>query len=794
MMSITENNNVSQEIFKDNAWKLFERNFNPLPIVEKQKYPIIKEWQNYGINRLNEETLDLWEEKYPRCNIGIATGKASGIIAVDFDGLEETEFSKLIPRSIVERKGKKGWVRFFKFSGEENRKFRNLNIEIFSTSTQVLIPPSIHPDTLKPYQWTSLKTIYDIDRSDLNPLPKAIINLLSKGDTEEKTQKESNTGEARKHSEGRNNAIYDLVSKLVNDNVSRELIMEQVIEYDEKYHNPAWMTDKTESMHRGDFDKAKTFVEKMIDSAAKKDGNYLEGRMVLNIENFKPKEIEPETISEEEETDGSEIMKQNFPQIPYFMEEIVKMLQGSVHVKIDKFNLAPILALTATVMSNKVKLKGMAPNLYAIIVTGSGNGKDAYLKFPQKTLGRLKARKYIGFSEYRSDKAMQKPLTRQQERIDTLDEVSSLFKSMNSKNATHLSAIGERLSSIWSSSTTFWGGLTNSEDTTGMCFNPCINIISATTPEAFSRTFALDNLDQGIGGRFMYFYEPNQGILIEEPGQFAISDDVKNPYIESWFKFWESTEVVKKVERLDEISGVMNEGGDKKDNDKTMKELKETEFETTINKSAISLEIEKDAWELLKKFKRYWFYNKANKPASLQPVINRLYETAIKASICHYSWRVFDIALKLAEKGALSLEVISPNSIIAKNPISLDDAKWGKAVAKACLYNAAQLFDENIFESKLHRDGSKIMKSLNNRGGKLTWYQLCFNLRRKKQPFEIKKSLEHLVKMSEVFVLQKIAGPGKKGFVVLTKNHVAKFKDKYNEKHYIACSVKDLNQ
>ena len=114
--------------------------------------------------------------------------------------------------------------------------------------------------------------------------------------------------------------------------------MKQVIEYDEKYHNPAWMTDKTESMHRGDFDKAKTFVEK--------------------IENFKPKEIEPEEINEEidlEEKDESEIRRQEFPEVPKFMKPALDMLKGSVHVKIDRFNLAPILALTSTLISNKIK-------------------------------------------------------------------------------------------------------------------------------------------------------------------------------------------------------------------------------------------------------------------------------------------------------------------------------------------------------------------------------------------------------------------------------------------------------
>jgi len=796
-MSITEHDGVSQEIFKDNAWRLFERNFNPLPIVEKQKYPIIKEWQTYGLNKLNEETLDIWEEKYPRCNIGIATGKASGIIAVDFDGLEETEFSELIPKSIVERKGKKGWVRFFKFNGEENRKFRNLNIEIFSTSTQVLIPPSIHPDTLEPYQWTSLKTIYDIDKSDLNPLPKAIIDLLNKGDAKQKTKKDNQVGEARKHSGGRNNAIYDLVSKLVNDNTSRESIMEQVIEYDEKYHNPAWMTDKTETMHRGDLDKAKTYIEKMIDSAAKKDGGYLEGKMVLNVDNFKPKEIKSKPINDEinlEEKDESEIRKQEFPKVPKFMKPVLEMLKGSVHVKIDKFNLAPILALTSTLISNKIKFKGVAPNLYAILVTSSGNGKDAYLKFPQKTLGRLKARKYIGFNEYRSDKAMQKPLTKQQERIDTLDEVSSLFKSMNSRSSNHLSSIGERLSSIWSNSTSFWGGLTNSEDTIGVCFNPCISIISATTPEAFSRTFALDNLDQGIGGRFMYFYEPKQGVLVEDLGDYVVNENSKEPYVEGWYKFWERVQVKKTTERLDELSGVISSEEPKKDNNKSITELSKTDFKTTIKKDALEVNITDEALEVLTKFRRYWFYNKADKPMSLQPVINRLYETAIKASLCHYSWRAFYLGLKLAKTSGVSEEAVTPNRIIEKYPMSLEDVKWGKAVAKACLSNAAELFDENIFESKMHRDGSKIKKSLTNKDGKLSWYQLCFNLRRTKEPHEIKKTLAHLVKMNEVYILERVKGAGRKGFIILTKKHVESNREKYMNEDYKRGDVDSLSQ
>ncbi|MEG2727434.1 MAG: bifunctional DNA primase/polymerase, partial [Bacilli bacterium] len=55
-----------------------------IPCIPKGKRPIEQGWQNS--KPTTKEDYDRWDKKYPNMNIGMLTGKASSIIAIDVDG------------------------------------------------------------------------------------------------------------------------------------------------------------------------------------------------------------------------------------------------------------------------------------------------------------------------------------------------------------------------------------------------------------------------------------------------------------------------------------------------------------------------------------------------------------------------------------------------------------------------------------------------------------------------------------------------------------------------------------
>lgn len=112
-----------------------------------------------------KEEQEEWLATYPDGNIGLPLGPCSGLVAVDIDSDNESiigAIENVLPRSPWRRVGKKGAVLIFKYRDNKTARIRDENdksiVEILSRGTQIVIPPSIHPDTLKPY-WSNCNLI-----------------------------------------------------------------------------------------------------------------------------------------------------------------------------------------------------------------------------------------------------------------------------------------------------------------------------------------------------------------------------------------------------------------------------------------------------------------------------------------------------------------------------------------------------------------------------------------------------------------------------------------------------------
>lgn len=152
-------NKTSAPIFGAYAPMYYAKGLPVIPLYAREKKPIPQAWQRYYDHPVEPEQQSAWINQFPDANMGVVLGPQSGIVMLDIDSEDQTIISliqQLVPASPWQRIGKKGMVLAFKFTGLKTFRIKNTSgetiCELLSSRTQVVLPPSIHPDTQMPYK------------------------------------------------------------------------------------------------------------------------------------------------------------------------------------------------------------------------------------------------------------------------------------------------------------------------------------------------------------------------------------------------------------------------------------------------------------------------------------------------------------------------------------------------------------------------------------------------------------------------------------------------------------------
>lgn len=170
------------EIFSAEAPKYWAHNIPVIPLRIMQKRPFHDDWTRFCHQMPTERQQDEWVSEYRNYNIGLPLGPQSNIMIIDVDTTNAevaTTILKLLPPSPWRRVGAKGCALAYKFNGNKACKIMSANegmvVEILSTGNQVVLPPSIHPDTRLPYEANC--NLYDVI-DELVPLPTNMEEIL----------------------------------------------------------------------------------------------------------------------------------------------------------------------------------------------------------------------------------------------------------------------------------------------------------------------------------------------------------------------------------------------------------------------------------------------------------------------------------------------------------------------------------------------------------------------------------------------------------------------------------------
>lgn len=205
-------------------------------------------WQN-ALPVDPESAKSIWQDK--DCNMGLVLGP-SGVIDFELDGGDVELYWSLVggdwpeTPSYLTGSGKPHIL--FRDPGNLSRRTRD-GLELRAGPHQSVLPPSIHPDTGRPYQWRYHPAEYEL----MDP-PKALLAFFAEerrgeaGDTHWRSPLEAGVlGEGQ----GRYASLLSYLGMAVNQATSAEQLAAMAIAYSAVAHDPPY-SDETITKHAYD--------------------------------------------------------------------------------------------------------------------------------------------------------------------------------------------------------------------------------------------------------------------------------------------------------------------------------------------------------------------------------------------------------------------------------------------------------------------------------------------------------------------------------------------------------------
>lgn len=178
-----------REDFLNAALRYSKLGLAVVPLIPGKKRPLFENWTN--LEWANDDTVKRWWASTPTANVGILTGRKSGLFVLDVDTKNNGDltYESLVsqhgkfPSTWQQTTGTGGFHLFFRYPSFPVNNHGGLfaGIDIRGDGGQVVAPPSIHPDTGRTYEWDGMA---EIENTPLAEAPPWLLEILDhKGGT-----------------------------------------------------------------------------------------------------------------------------------------------------------------------------------------------------------------------------------------------------------------------------------------------------------------------------------------------------------------------------------------------------------------------------------------------------------------------------------------------------------------------------------------------------------------------------------------------------------------------------------
>lgn len=150
------------------AIHLLDRGYSPVPLVTGHRRPLLPRWDRLRTTALTEAEIERIAQRHPGAGLGVAGG-FNGLVPVDVDTDVRVivhAVMAVLPKARVGKRGRRGETWFFRDpTGQlsackfKDRAGRPL-VELLVTG-QTVIPPTMHPETGRPYCWLTRHNFID---------------------------------------------------------------------------------------------------------------------------------------------------------------------------------------------------------------------------------------------------------------------------------------------------------------------------------------------------------------------------------------------------------------------------------------------------------------------------------------------------------------------------------------------------------------------------------------------------------------------------------------------------------
>lgn len=119
--------------------------FSVIPL-KKDKRPLLASWKQYQEKPASDEQIELWWTEHPDANVGVVTGKVSGVTVVDIDTYKGGDISKF-PETYTVRTGNGGYHLYYIYEAgltiSANAYAHLPGVDIRNDGGFVVAPPSV---------------------------------------------------------------------------------------------------------------------------------------------------------------------------------------------------------------------------------------------------------------------------------------------------------------------------------------------------------------------------------------------------------------------------------------------------------------------------------------------------------------------------------------------------------------------------------------------------------------------------------------------------------------------------
>lgn len=655
-----------ENIYKKKYREYISKGYVVTPDKYGSQHYALKGLNIYANKSLNLETAKTFAENPllvdNGSNIALLLGESSGVIALDLDTDNPEILDKikhLLPESPVEKRGSKGYTRFFRYTGERTEVVhynKKVVLEILSTGKKTTIPPSIHPNGAT-YVWTSEKELLDVNKEDLPVLPPFLVSEITRILGADDTQSYG------KVINGRNSALSNHVGKLINENLTVDSILTELIKFDKDNSDTPYFTDPNEHYTTDAATNALAFYSSHLTSINSK-------RLRENKEYITPvmqSSVDIEKLQEEARKKSLAVGAQkklkdiDYSLAPTAIKTLSETLNKNSWVPQANLAMGASLAVISALSSRKFQFEGSSPNVYIGAISKSGTGKNSGMEFIKNTMIDLRAENLLGSADIPSEAGLMDSLTIKPQMVLPLDEIGGILKSAVSGSSDYNSKLGDLLCELYTTSSGRFLGRALVEGTRGAVDRPNLTIYGATTPRGFQDSINRSAIQKGLLGRFLLFFGHSHIKSKRISSVEKLPDNIYNQllYLASYTPPETSYIIQDRPQRFQEITAT------------------------------------KDASDLLDKlFSEYDDIRLNNLDDDFGPIAARLYQQMIKI--------------------VMLSAIASSNRDIPQ--IKEEDVVFGDHIIKTCFHNFKVSIKDFLFDSQQERARWEVYKVIRDKG------------------------------------------------------------------------------